>query len=83
MAVKIASNVKFFKLYLRGSVANNWDNIGTFTSLRSQSMTEIFLTRDHKGGIHDASITLADRRCSSCVHNVIIFVNYSAPVELM
>jgi hypothetical protein len=43
--------VKFSKLYLRGREARSWGSIGTFTSLRSQSTTEIFLlARELMGG---------------------------------
>ena len=35
MKVKISSNVKFFKLYLREREANIWNNIRTFRSLKS------------------------------------------------
>jgi hypothetical protein len=49
MEVEISSNVKFFKLHMRGREAIRWGNIRAFKSLISQSTVEIFLAHNHKG----------------------------------
>ena len=66
MEVEISSNVKFFKFSTRGKEAKSWGNIGAFRSLKSQSMTKIFLARDHTGGIHNALMTVV--LVPSCHH---------------
>jgi hypothetical protein len=43
MEVEVSSNVKFFKLYLRGREARRWGNIRAFRSIKSQLTVEIFL----------------------------------------
>ena len=56
--MEVSSNVKFFKLYPRGREARGWGTIrGAFRSLKSQSTAEIFLVRNHKGDIVNASLT--------------------------
>lgn len=46
-----------FKLYPRRTETRNWDNIETFKSLRSQlTPAKIFLAREHKGVVHNASV---------------------------
>jgi hypothetical protein len=51
------SDVKFFKLYLRGEEAGIWGNIRDSRYVRSQSMAQIFMTPDHMGDVHNASVT--------------------------
>ena len=54
--VKISSNVKFFKLNLRGKKARSWGNIWAFKSVKSQSTAKIFLAPDHTGSVDIASM---------------------------
>ena len=55
MEVEISSNVKFFKLYPRGRETRSWDSISAFKFVKSQT-AKIFLTPDHTGDVHNASM---------------------------
>ena len=52
--------MKFFKLCPRGGEARSSGSIGALRSFRSQSTPEIFLVRDHKGGVHSALVMQID-----------------------
>jgi hypothetical protein len=47
MKMDISSNMKFFKLYLRGRETRTWGSIRAFRYVRWQWIAEIFLAPDH------------------------------------
>lgn len=53
MEVEISSIVKFFKLCRGGIEAKSWGKIRAFRFVRLQSTVNIFLARDHMGGVHN------------------------------
>ena len=69
--MEVSSNVKLFKVYARGREEKGWGTVRRASrSLRSQSTAKIFLARNHKEGVVNASLT-RPRDPPTFVHHIL------------